>query len=200
MTPEARGGLSDDARELLAETMADRVTWGDGTEYINVDDAARILAARTAELEAEVERLRGEVADMTAERDHLRAQVGAVEALAEGGPTPDADGMIRHHDGSQPLGGHSAGLQCERCPGWPHSGCVSAVALRAALAAPTSLAQREAEVGARVLRDMAETFRTDAAAAWGHGAAWVTNGTSVAELAAAWCLDRADSLATEEGQ
>ena len=56
---------------------------------------------------------------------------------------------------------------------------------------------REAEQRGAVeaLRNMAQTFRTDAAEAWGYSASWLTNGTSVAELAATWCLDRADHLA-----
>lgn len=65
----------------------------------------------------------------------------------------------------------------------------------------TEQAIREAEKRGAVeaLRDMAAEFRDDAAAAWGHGAAWLTNGTSVAELAATWCLDAADRLDATEG-
>lgn len=33
-----------DAERIVAEAIVDRVTWDDGTEYINVTDAARIVA------------------------------------------------------------------------------------------------------------------------------------------------------------
>lgn len=51
------------ARNLIAETMAARVTWEDGTEYINVKDAAKILADHVQRAEHRgAERERGEIA------------------------------------------------------------------------------------------------------------------------------------------
>ena len=82
--------------------------------------------------------------------------------------------------------GHAANCR------FPDDGCLCGVDLFEHRAL---IAQAEKRGAVEALRDLAQTFRTDAAEAWGGGASWVTNGTSVAELAATWCLDRADHLA-----
>jgi hypothetical protein len=95
-SPRADVELSE-AREMLAEAMADRVTWGDGTEYINVEDAARILADRLAAVQAEAE-IAGQMKHITAEMVRgnqpleakeemiadLRARLSHVEAERDG--------------------------------------------------------------------------------------------------------------------
>jgi hypothetical protein len=147
-SPRADVELSK-AREMLAEAMADRVTWGDGTEYINVEDAARILADRLAAVQAEadaarreermraedhanawrevaslVERAEGaeaEAEELRAERDDLRARLLAVETQVAEWERDDEESLNR-------FGQHLMGGSVLSC----------AEHLRAALASPTT--------------------------------------------------------------
>lgn len=64
----------------------------------------------------------------------LRGRLAAVEALLPPPPMVDGLGMI-HHESSRSM--HSGALECSECTGWPHSGCVSAADLRAALGEAT---------------------------------------------------------------
>ena len=59
-------------------------------------------------------------------QEHERSLRVAVERLAEPSLSVADDGMI-HHGNT----GHSGGLQCDKCPGYPHAECVSKAELRA---------------------------------------------------------------------
>lgn len=78
------------AHDVIAEATADRVTWEDGTEYISVEDAAKILAARVAEVERERDNWREDFGQSTEatmraldRADRAEAKVRAVEALID---------------------------------------------------------------------------------------------------------------------
>ena len=163
---QGRGGLSEAEREALLGSV---VGWAgesadlDDCRNVTVHIAAqveRILADRLAAVQAEVAEQdrehektlsimeaacdRAESAE--AENARLRARLGAVEALAEEPETnyPDNCGCS-----------HGMGFQFHTYP-CRFSESVPRRALRAALASPTSHAQREAEVGARALREYAD--------------------------------------------